>query len=91
MMTLIDAKKRFEAKRAAAKRKDKPGGKLPPDHLASVTSIAFEPATAQEDDEYDRMVEKMSEDADEVLRKSTWLRRRAERIRDWLRRYRKKD
>jgi len=91
-MSIIDAKKRFEAKHAeAAKRRDKLDNKVMTDRLAPVIDIAPKAAKASEDDEYDRMVEKMSGDAEEILRKSTWLRRSAERIRDWMRRRRKKD
>ena len=77
-MKVVDLRQ-FKAKRAKAAKK-RPGKKLPPDHLAPVRSITPKEIKSSDGDDFDTMVENMSEDSDALHRGSVWLLRYAERL-----------
>ena len=89
-MTLIDARKRFKARRTEPVKK-RVGNKVLNDRLASVTDITPKAAKAREDDSFDTMVEEMSDDAETLHRRSKLLLEYAEVTRKRLGTLRKKD
>jgi len=88
-MSVIDARKRFETRRTEATKK-RPDGKVLTDRLAPVTDITPKAAKARDDDTFNQVVEDISEDAETLHRRSTWLLRYARRILQRLRKKRPK-